>query len=58
VDGRKSTYRGSVKQLPDRKKFFIYLRHGEIEMLLHSWHVSETNIHKLDVVLLDVLQRL
>ena len=51
-----SADRGTIEQLADAEEFFVNRVGGNVEVLLHSRQVGETDIKEFDVLFFDVLQ--
>jgi hypothetical protein len=58
VDVREAADRRAVEQLADREELLVDRRGGDVEVLLHTRQVRETDVEELDVLVLDELQHL
>ncbi len=58
VDVREAADRRTVEQLTDREELLVDCRGGDVEVLLHTRQIRETDVEELDVLVLDVLEHL
>ncbi len=56
VNRGEAANRRCIEQLSVCEELFVNLRHWKVEVLLHSRKICESNINKLDVIVLDVLK--
>ena len=58
VDVREAPDRGAVEQLTDGEELLVDGRGRDVEVLLHTRKIRETDVEELDVLVLDELQHL
>jgi hypothetical protein len=56
VDRREAADRGAVEELADGEEVLVDGRGRDVEVLLHTRKIGETDVEELDVRLLDELE--
>ncbi|MNG33342.1 hypothetical protein D3C84_1195700 [compost metagenome] len=58
MDRREAADRGAVEELADGEELLVDGGCRDVEVLLHTGQIGETNVKELDVVFLDVAEHL
>jgi hypothetical protein len=58
VDVREAADRRAVEELADREELLVNGRRRDVEVLLHTRKIRESDVEELDVLVLDELEHL